>query len=96
MTEIVVRRRHNLRLPSARRLAESMARRLRDEYGGSYSWKGDRLIFQRSGASGHLLVTKKDLEIHVTLGLLLTPLRARIEREIHAFCDERFGKPELA
>jgi putative polyhydroxyalkanoate system protein len=96
MTEIVVRRRHNLRLAGARRMAETMARRLRDEYGGSYSWKGDRLIFQRTGASGHVVVTREDLEIRVALGLLLTPVRARIEREIHAFCDERFGNAGMA
>lgn len=91
MSEIVVQRRHTLRLPSARRLAESMARQLRDEYGGSYSWKGNKLHFERTGVSGHLAVTKGNFEVRVQIGLLLTPLRSRIEREIHTFCDEHFG-----
>jgi hypothetical protein len=37
-------------------------------------------------------VTKRDVEIRLELGFLLRPLSARIEREIHAFCDDHFGK----
>src|SRR5262245_53862167 len=96
MSEIVVRRHHDLRLTRVKRLAETMARRLHDEYGGSYSWSGNTLHFQRTGASGRLLVTHEDLEIRVEIGLLLTPLRSRIEREIQAFCDEHLGRSENA
>jgi hypothetical protein len=37
-------------------------------------------------------VTKDNFEIHVELGLLLSPLRTVIEREIVTFCDEQFGR----
>ncbi|HEY7649085.1 MAG TPA: polyhydroxyalkanoic acid system family protein [Methylomirabilota bacterium] len=96
MSEIVVQRRHNLRLASAKRLAESMARKLQGQYGGSYKWEGNTLRFQRPGASGHLIVTKADVEVRVEIGLLLTPLRSRIEREILAFCDANLGQVERA
>jgi len=96
MSEIVVKRPHNMRLASAKRLAETMARRLQNEYGGSYKWEGNTLHFQRTGASGHLEVTKADFKVLVEIGLLLTPLRSRIEHEINAFCDANFGRVERA
>ena len=92
MSEIIVRRRHGLRLAGAKRLAQTMADRLRNEYGGSHTWDGDTLRFRRIGASGHVEVTSDDFEVHVQVGLLLAPLRSRIEREILAFCDEHFGR----
>jgi putative polyhydroxyalkanoate system protein len=91
MNQIVVHRSHRLRLANAKRLAETMARRLQDEYGGSYAWDGDTLRFRRTGASGQVTVERRGVEIRVELGLLLTPLRSRIEGEIRAFCDEHFS-----
>jgi len=96
MSEILVQRRHNLRLAGAKRLAETMARQLQTQYGGTYKWEDNTLHFQRTGASGHLVVTRSDFEIRVEIGLLLSPLRSRIEREILAFCDEKFGQVERA
>src|SRR5262245_29822253 len=93
---IVVRRKHGFGLARAKRLAEQMARRLRAEYGGAYEWDGNDLRFMRTGASGVVSVTKDDVDIRVELSLLLTRLRAQIEREIRAFCDEQFGANERA
>ena len=92
MSEIVVRRHHDLGLGRAKRLAETMALRLRDDYGGTYAWKGDHLQFERTGASGRITVKPDAVEVRVEIGFLLSPLRGRIEREIRAFCDEQFGK----
>jgi putative polyhydroxyalkanoate system protein len=89
---IVVRRRHDLGLAKAKRLAERMAQHLQADYGGSYAWDGDELSFRRTGASGSVAVTKNDVEIRLELGFLLRPLGSRIEREIQAFCDDQFGK----
>lgn len=88
---IVVRRQHDLGVAKAKRFAEAMARRLRDDYGGSFAWQENELHFRRTGASGRVAVTKDTLEIRVDLGFLLSPLRSRIEREVRAFCDEHFG-----
>jgi putative polyhydroxyalkanoate system protein len=92
MNAIVVQRSHHLGVVKAKRLAEMMARRLRDEYGGTYAWDGNTLAFRRTGASGAVTVTGEGLEVRVEIGLLLMPLRSRIEREIQAFCDEHFGE----
>jgi putative polyhydroxyalkanoate system protein len=93
MSQIVVHRPHRLSLGRAKRLAATMAERLRTDLGGSYTWDGDTLRFRRAGASGHVAVTPDDIEICVSTSFLLRPLRARIEREILAFCDEYLGRP---
>jgi putative polyhydroxyalkanoate system protein len=92
MPTIVVRRHHELGLAKAKDLAQSIARRLKKDYGGSFEWKGDVLHFERTGASASVAVTPDDFRVHVALGLLLTPLRSRIEREIVAFCDEHLAQ----
>jgi putative polyhydroxyalkanoate system protein len=92
MSEIVVRGHHDLGLARAKRLAETMALRLRDDYGGTYTWTGDHLQFERTGASGRITVRSDAFEVRVEIGFLLSPLRGRVEREIRAFCDEQFGR----
>jgi putative polyhydroxyalkanoate system protein len=89
---IVIGRRHDLGVAKAKRLAETLARKLQDEFGGTYTWKGNELRFQRPGASGSVKVTKDSVQVRVELGLLLTPLRARIEREIGAGLDAHLGQ----
>ena len=91
MGDIVLSRRHRLGLAGAKRLAESMARRLKADYGGSYSWSGDTLTFERTGVSGQVAVTRDNFEVRLGIGWLLAPLQSRIERELHAFCEEHFG-----
>jgi putative polyhydroxyalkanoate system protein len=89
---IVVGRHHDLGLAKAKRLAETIAQQLREDYGGFYAWKGNHLHFRRTGASGRVSVTKDDFEVRVELGFLLAPLSSRLEREIHLFCNEHFGE----
>jgi putative polyhydroxyalkanoate system protein len=94
MPVIVVRRHHDLGLAKARSLAQTIARRLKSDYGGSFVWKGDVLHFERTGASGSVAVTADDFRVRVELGFLLTPLRSQIEGEIRKFCDEHFARDD--
>jgi putative polyhydroxyalkanoate system protein len=91
MKPIVVRHRHGLGLAGARRRAEAIAHRLQDDHGGSFEWDGDTLRFKRTGVSGLVAVTTDEVEVRVDVGVLLLPLRARIEREIRTFFDGGLG-----
>jgi putative polyhydroxyalkanoate system protein len=91
MSEIHLRRTHGTTLKRARQKAEHIAEELSEEFGIAYAWDGAHLRFERPGLSGDIAVDKKEVEIRVKLGFLLLALRGRIEREIHAFCDENFG-----
>jgi putative polyhydroxyalkanoate system protein len=88
---ILVRRHHRLGLARARHLAETMARRLQADYGGSYEPTRDGFQFRRAGASGSVAITDTAFEIRIELGFLLSALESRIEREVRAFCDQHLG-----
>jgi putative polyhydroxyalkanoate system protein len=91
---IVVRRQHDLGLAKAKRLAQTLVRRLQNEFGGTYTWKGNELNFRRPGAFGSLTVTKDSVQVRVELGLLLRPLTARIDREIREGLGAHLGHEE--
>jgi putative polyhydroxyalkanoate system protein len=95
MSEISIRRTHGMSLKRARSAAEQIAAELSDEFSIDYEWDGNTLHFHRSGVTGTMIVDKKTIEILAKLSFLLRPLKSRIEREIHRFCDENFG-PESA
>lgn len=92
---ILFRRRHDLGLAKAKRLAQTLARRLQNEFGGTCTWEDNTLHFQRTGVSGSATVTKDSIQIRVELGLLLRPLSARIEREIRAGLDAHLGHEDV-
>ena len=91
MSEIKVCRAHGTTLSKARKGAERIAEELGEEFGLDHEWDGNTLRFHRIGVSGHIVVSKKEVEIYVKLGFLLLALRPRIEHEIKRFCDEHFG-----
>jgi len=67
---IAIRRHHDLGLGKAKRLAQTLARGVRSKFGGTYTWKGNELHFERTGASGSATVTKDSVQIRIELGLL--------------------------
>lgn len=91
MSEINIQRHHGMTLKKARTAAEHVAAELSEEFSIDYEWDGNTLNFHRSGVSGQIQVEKKQVLINAKLSFLLRPLKSRIEREIHRFCDENFG-----
>jgi putative polyhydroxyalkanoate system protein len=91
MSDLHVSRSHGLSLKQARTAAEHVAEELAEEFKIAYEWHGNVLSFHRSGIQGTMALTKKHLEIKAKIGFLLIPIKSRIEREIHRFCDENFG-----
>jgi putative polyhydroxyalkanoate system protein len=92
VSTIVAQRPHRLDQATARNLATSLIRRLRAEFGGSYTWAGNTLRYRRPGVSGRVEVTPAALEVRIEIGLVLTPLDTSLEREIQRFFDEHLGE----
>ncbi len=92
MSEISIRRRHNLPIAEARKAAEKVARQLEKDFDLAYEWQGHVLHFSRSGVAGTLHVSGEDVRIDAKLGLLLGFLKARIEAEVEENLDKLFGK----
>ncbi|MGA2549870.1 MAG: polyhydroxyalkanoic acid system family protein [Burkholderiaceae bacterium] len=91
MSAIDLHRRHGVNLKQAKSAAKRLQSQIEKEFDLKGNWKGNTLHFSRSGLSGTLVVTDKDVDIHVELGLLLSALRGRIQSEIESKLDELFG-----
>ena len=82
MATIHIKRKHTLTRAEVRDRVEAIARQIKDELDADYSWKGDTLHFNRSGASGQIDVDDDRVEFNIKLGILLSPLKGKIERTI--------------
>jgi putative polyhydroxyalkanoate system protein len=92
MATITVSKRHSLSHKKAKAVAEHLANDLEKRFGLAWSWEGDHVHFQRPGVAGSMHVGTSAIKLDVKLGLLLTPLKPAIEREIHVQLDKLAGK----
>jgi putative polyhydroxyalkanoate system protein len=93
MSEISIRRAHKLPLDEARKAAEKVAAKLREDFELDYEWKRQVLHFERPGVSGELHVARNEVRLDAKLGFLLAFLKPRIEREIDQQFDRYFASP---
>lgn len=91
MSQIVIRRPHGLSHTQARSVAEQMAAHLHQRLQMVWEWQGDTLHFQRSGVKGQVAVGAEELLLDIRLGLLLAPMKSRIEQEIESYIAERLA-----
>jgi len=92
MASITVSKRHHLSQKKAKLVAEKLANDLEKRFSLAWRWDGDHVHFERPGVTGSMHVGATDIRLDVKLGLLLTPLKPAIEREIHAQLDKLTGK----
>ena len=90
MSVITFQRKHGKSESDARAAAENMALQLQKEFDLEYVWDGEVMQFKRPGVSGELTLDKQNVILTIRLGLFLSALRPRIEREVHRFLDENF------
>ena len=82
MSNIHMKYKHALGPQETRDRVEEIAKELKREYKIDYAWKGDRLLFRRSGAAGNLDLRDGLIELDINLGLVLSPLKGKIEQAI--------------
>jgi putative polyhydroxyalkanoate system protein len=88
MAVISIAKKHALSHKSAKDVADRIAKDLKKRFELDYVWDGDHVDFERPGISGRMHVGKDSIALDVKLGLLLTPLKPAIEREIHTMLDK--------
>ena len=88
MATISIARKHALPHRKAKALAERLAKDLEKRFDLACTWEGDHVAFKRPGVAGRMHVGNDRISLDVDLGLLLTPLKPAIEREIAARLDE--------
>ena len=87
MATIHITANHSLGLATAKERVETLAVELQERLGVEYHWSGDTLEFERSGASGAILVEESAVTIDVKLGLMLAGFKGEVEKQLQAFLD---------
>ena len=82
MANIHLKYKHSLSPQETRKRVEEIAKGLKKEYKIDYVWKGDRLLFKRSGAAGKLDLGDGFIELDIKLGIALAALKGKIEKTI--------------
>ena len=89
MADIQVKRSHDLGKEKAREVAEQVADKLRDRIQVTTRWDGDTLRFERKGASGFIAVSEHEVDVEVSLSLMLRPMKGMIESKVREYLDDR-------
>lgn len=90
MADIDIQRQHCLEHEEAKKAAEDIAQRLKNEFELQYAWRGDCIVFQRSGVKGQMEVASNHVRVQAKLGLALKLFRGKFESEINRFMDDLF------
>jgi putative polyhydroxyalkanoate system protein len=91
VAQIHIEREHGLGLEEARRQIDQVAETLQGQLHAHFHWEGDRLEFDRPGASGVIEVAEDRVTLDIRLGLLLRPLKGTIERTITEQLDSHLA-----
>ena len=91
MANIHIKREHHLGLNEARERVDHIASSLQDKLEAKWAWKGNQLSFNRSGASGTVDVGENFVEFNVKLGLMLSPLKGKIESTLNEEIEKALG-----
>jgi putative polyhydroxyalkanoate system protein len=87
MSKIHIKRRHRVPREELRERVERLAQDLKAKLNADYAWKGDSLQFKRSGASGSIDIADDAIELNIKLGLMLSPMKGKIEESIKKNLD---------
>ncbi len=91
MATIRIKRKHHLDNETVRKEIQDLAEKLSKDLSARYSWEGDRLVFKRSGANGHIDIGEGEVDIEIKLGMVLTPLKGTVEKTVTSYLDERLS-----
>jgi len=87
MPDIVITRRHALGLDGARRAAQQVAERLREDFGVAIRHVGDSIHVEGRGVRGRLDAGAHEVRVEASLGLAARPFRRLLHREIESELD---------
>ena len=82
MADINIVQEHHLTPKKAREAAQKVADKLAEDYDLEFEWEGDVLHFERSGVQGSLTLEKKQVEMFIRLGFLMSAFAPTIEAKV--------------
>lgn len=91
MATINIQRNHSLGLDAARAAVEQLAQDLRDDLQANCHWDGDKLLFDRVGASGSIEAKADSVDLDIQLDMALSMMKGMIEERINTKLDSLLG-----
>ena len=82
MADISITQPHAMTMEDARTAAQSVADKLTAEFGITYRWEQNMLVFQRAGVDGALTLHANEAQLELKLGLMLKGFSAMIEEKL--------------
>jgi putative polyhydroxyalkanoate system protein len=82
MAKISLQYNHKLGYEVAYEKLQNIAQDLSDQLDAEFHWEDSRLMFSRSGANGWLHLGNDEIAVEITLGRMLSLMKAKIERTI--------------
>ena len=67
----------------AREAVQTLSAKLGVKLGVKSSWQGDVLMLERQGVKGSMVLTEGVVDVELTLGMMLTPMKGQIEAEVN-------------
>ena len=88
---VQINRPHALGKQQARAMVEDIAVSLRQKLSLSYEWEGDRLIFKRTGITGHIDVAEHAVEVYIKRSRLVPVSEGWIRAQVEAVMNQYLG-----
>lgn len=88
MSRIDVRFPHSMDHDRALQVADELAREMESHYEFEWRWVGETLQLTRSGVKGEVEILPDEIGVHLELGMMLRPLRHRIEKGVIRHLEE--------
>lgn len=83
MASIQVSYPHQHSMTQAREAVQTLATKLGTKLGVKSAWQADVLTLERQGIKGSMVLTKGVVDVELTLGMMLTPMKSQIEAEVN-------------
>jgi|TARA_B110000967_G_scaffold144281_1_gene147678 putative polyhydroxyalkanoate system protein len=70
-------------MTQAREAVQTLATKLGTKLGVKSAWQADVLTLERQGIKGSMVLTEGVVDVELTLGMMLTPMKSQIEAEVN-------------
>jgi putative polyhydroxyalkanoate system protein len=91
MASIQVSYPHHRTMADARAAVQVFAAKLETKLGVKSAWQGDILMLERKGVKGSMVLKEGLVEVELTLGMMLSPMKGQIEAEVNKQLERCLG-----
>jgi len=78
-------------MADARAAVQIFSDKLETKLGVKSVWQGDILMLERQGVKGSMVLKEGLVEVELTLGMMLTPMKGQIEAEVNKQLERCLG-----